>query len=830
MEALLLYSRSRDAALSGQPQIAVSLLERAIELDPYRFELRYDLGWAYVNAGGQDDSAIAAFEKAALLQPDSVDLQTELGRLNLAKGNLPAAIAHLRLATQTTGYNTDDGKAAIIDLFLARALKEAGYDRAALDCYGVLLRRFDHPSLAMQENSELGYLLQKPDALFVEIGELLEKHGEYADAIRAFQPAVDREPDNFDLQARFARDLALDEQRDAALEKAVDVVVRNRATPASMAVLRDVCLALHLDDGEVATLKKLSTNRPKDQAVLFALTDTLIANNRAPEAANLLESAWAKAPADIPLTRRLFAVDKQQDQIEAAARLLVHALAVNPDALHNYSTLWAELKRPGLANRLKITTLSAMQIPPGDESALQFWIALTAEDQGRTAVERSALEASIRKTPPFAPAFRAMLNLNWDRPEWSDAQKIQSAENLAAVAKSAGDAALAAELSGRSLVRQNKLPQAVEAFAQAVRLGDRSSEMLLAGINAGRSPGHDPQFEQMLWRLISDRPLYEDGYTTLFAYYADPDTGSLEQAMKVLSTWLVNDPQSISARVAQAQVDIQTEQTHDAEQDLARLFAEDPDDPDVFRVMRQFYTQTGRINELISKLEDERASHPRDTDVVSRLVLLYAGQKRNSEALRLLDATRNAVADDADLLYSLTPLYQELDQKQTADDVLQQVVQLDPAHAGACNDLGFEWADKGKNLPRAEELIRVAVSAEPDNEAFLDSMGWVLYKRGRFDDALHYLRQAIGPAAFPDPAVLDHLGDTLYRLSKTDEACKTWQLGLKGLGDPDETRDDQRQLRQQLQQKIKQAEAKKPVDVSPILSGVPARAERAGPG
>jgi len=144
-----------------------------------------------------------------------------------------------------------------------------------------------------------------------------------------------------------------------------------------------------------------------------------------------------------------------------------------------------------------------------------------------------------------------------------------------------------------------------------------------------------------------------------------------------------------------------------------------------------------------------------------------------------------AVAGDADLLYALTAWYAQLDQKQTVEDILQHVVQLDSNHAGACNDLGFEWADEGKNLPRAEALIRTAVLAEPDNESFLDSLGWVLYKRGNFGQAQKYLQQAIGPAAFPDPVVLDHLGDTLYRLAKIDEARQTWQRSLKGLGDGD---------------------------------------------
>jgi tetratricopeptide (TPR) repeat protein len=818
IQSLILYAQARDATVRGQTSTAIDALQKAIVLDPYRFQLRYDLGWACVNANSTDDSAISAFEKAALLEPDHLELQTELGRLYLAKSQYPDAVQHLRLATLTTEYSTDDGRAAVADFFLAKALKDSGYDRAALNQYTVLLRRFENPSLSLQQDPELAYLLEKPDSLFVQIGELLERHGEYAQAISAFEPAVQREPDNFELQSRFARDLALDGRRDPALQKAVALIVRDRATPQSLRVLQDVCDDLNLPDGEVNTLKQLSADRPGDQPVLFALVDTLTSNNRSAEARQLLESAWQKSPDDIALTRRLFAMDKNDGLIDSAARLLIHGLSVNPQALHNYAPLWAELMRLGQPNRLKLGQLMALTVVPTDEGARQYWIALTAEDAGRRAVERSALAASVHAAPAFAPAFRTLLDLDWARTDWSDGQKIDASNALIAAARSAGDSALSLELAGRSLVQQKKPSEAMDQFALALKAGGTSPDLLLVMAETGRGPGRDPLFEQVIWKIISDHPLYEDGYLALFQYYGNPDVGSAEQAMKVLSTWLISDPQSMTARLSQVQVDVQQGQSREAEDELSRLFTEDPDDPEVFRTMRQFYNQADRTNELIGKLENEHAAHPRDTDIVGRLVLLYSEQKRDAEAIRLLDTARAAVADDADLLYSLSFWYGQLNQKQSVEEILQQVVQLDPTHSGACNDLGFEWADEGKNLPTAEALIRTAVLQEPDNESFLDSLGWVLYKRGNFGEAQKYLLQAIGPSAFPDPVVLDHLGDTLYRLSKTDDARQTWQRSLQGLGDGDLDRAENRQLRLQLLQKIKQADAKKPVEVAPSKS------------
>jgi tetratricopeptide (TPR) repeat protein len=814
MDALMLYTQARDAMLRSDWQEAIGLLDRAIGLDPYQFDLRFDLGRVYVNAGNADESAIAAFEKAAILRPDRLDVQAELGRLYLGKSNLPAALLHLRLATQCPAYATDDTQAAGVDFYLGQALKNLGYDRAALDQFTHLLTRLENPSLALQQSGEMQYLLSRSDSLLEQIGEIFEKHRDFKDALKAFQPAVDREPDNFELQARYARDLALDGERDPALAHAVDLVVRNRASAASLQLLRDVCRDLKINDGVVGELRKLSKRRPADHAVLFALADTLVSKNRDTEAWDLLESSWEKNPADIPITRRLFALDRDQNQVEAAAALLIHALAANPDALQNYEPLWLELRRYGQTNRLGLVSLRLMKIPPDDEASRQVWLSVTAGVENRSTLQRTALQTAIQHTPPFAPAFRLLLERIFQRPDWNIQQKEVAVDELIGTARNSGDPSLGAELRGRWLMLQKQYPQAIDAFAPVLKTPGVAPQLLLAAAQANLLAGNDRVYEQMMWKIISEHPMFEEAYVDLDSHdAASNDPGAVGRQMKVISVWRGNDPQSFSARLAQAHIDASMGRNAEAAQEYSRLFEENPYEPNLFADMVGFFNQAGRLGELISKLEDARQSHSRDVDLASRLAGLYADQKRTAEAIRLLDTTRQAVADDADQLYFLAAAYSAMNQKATATEVLQQVLQLDPTHARACNDLGFQWADQGKNLPQAESLIRIAVASQPDNNQFLDSLGWVLYKRGNLEEAKKYLQLAAAPMMTPDPVVMNHLGDTLYRLSQAQAALSSWKQSLSSLGDETD-HVDQRQLRLQLLQKIRQAEAKKPVDLS----------------
>jgi len=195
--------------------------------------------------------------------------------------------------------------------------------------------------------------------------------------------------------------------------------------------------------------------------------------------------------------------------------------------------------------------------------------------------------------------------------------------------------------------------------------------------------------------------------------------------------------------------------------------------------------------------------------------------------VRVLDAVRTAASGDADLLYYIAGLYTRVGQKETTEQVLEQVVRTDPQHAPACNDLGYGWAEQGRNLTRAEALIRTAVEREPDNHSFLDSLGWVLYKRGRFQPAREALEGAVEAASFPDPVVLDHLGDVLYRLDLPTEAAAQWKRSNERIAKTPgaDERDDLRQLRLQLQQKLKQSEAGQPVSVSPVVEEPPKQAK-----
>jgi tetratricopeptide (TPR) repeat protein len=88
------------------------------------------------------------------------------------------------------------------------------------------------------------------------------------------------------------------------------------------------------------------------------------------------------------------------------------------------------------------------------------------------------------------------------------------------------------------------------------------------------------------------------------------------------------------------------------------------------------------------------------------------------------------------------------------------------------------WADHNMHLDEAEEAIKRALEIEPNNGSYLDSLGWVEFRKGKFDQALADLLRAAKNMDREDPVVFEHIGDTYLKLNRVQEALESWQKAL----------------------------------------------------
>jgi tetratricopeptide (TPR) repeat protein len=88
------------------------------------------------------------------------------------------------------------------------------------------------------------------------------------------------------------------------------------------------------------------------------------------------------------------------------------------------------------------------------------------------------------------------------------------------------------------------------------------------------------------------------------------------------------------------------------------------------------------------------------------------------------------------------------------------------------------WVDRNMNLDEAGVMIKKALEIEPDNGAYIDSLGWFYFKKGDYARALSELLHAADLINPPDPVVYEHIGDTYKSLGNTAQALTYWQKGL----------------------------------------------------
>ena len=213
----------------------------------------------------------------------------------------------------------------------------------------------------------------------------------------------------------------------------------------------------------------------------------------------------------------------------------------------------------------------------------------------------------------------------------------------------------------------------------------------------------------------------------------------------------------------------------------------------------------------------------RDTKLSCRLIRaqLLSQAERHEQAIAECQALLkeyNQPGDVHTIRSVLSAIYSAAHQYDKAEEQLLLILKDDPDDATANNDLGYLWADQNKKLDEAEKRIRraleldrrqrnslthVGLDSDRDNAAYVDSLGWVLFRKGDWTGARRELEKASSlPTGDDDPVVWDHLGDVYFRLKETDKAGGAWQKAIELYESGGRRRPDERyrEIKEKLQQ------------------------------
>jgi tetratricopeptide (TPR) repeat protein len=177
---------------------------------------------------------------------------------------------------------------------------------------------------------------------------------------------------------------------------------------------------------------------------------------------------------------------------------------------------------------------------------------------------------------------------------------------------------------------------------------------------------------------------------------------------------------------------------------------------------------------LLDEYAAKKQSEALDVEFAKAALLQDAGKA--TEAIALLQLALERYPEHPGVRYQIALIQDKAGQEREAVRSFESLLKIRPEDASLLNALGYSLADRNQKLPRAEQLIRKALEASPDNPAFLDSLGWVRFRRGDIPGALPPLERAY--RIFPDPEIASHWGELLWMSGKQAEARALWARSL----------------------------------------------------
>ncbi len=216
--------------------------------------------------------------------------------------------------------------------------------------------------------------------------------------------------------------------------------------------------------------------------------------------------------------------------------------------------------------------------------------------------------------------------------------------------------------------------------------------------------------------------------------------------------------------------------------------------------------------------------HQRVLELRQRMALILIGAKRYVEARNQLDDWLEGSADPAFKSAALRLLafcYRAEGNEDRATDIMAQVLADAPTDVLLNNDVAYAWIDKGVRLEEAERMIRYALGSRPQQGAYLDTYGWLRYKKGDFEGAIKWLNRSRASATGNDPVVHDHLGDAYWRAGRKAEAVEMWTKASELTSERDEDRPisaDERRVKETAQGKIDAADERQEPGIAPLAA------------
>ncbi len=200
--------------------------------------------------------------------------------------------------------------------------------------------------------------------------------------------------------------------------------------------------------------------------------------------------------------------------------------------------------------------------------------------------------------------------------------------------------------------------------------------------------------------------------------------------------------------------------------------------------------ELGRTEEAVAELRAMAAERPDRSDALMSLGRLLRFKERWVDAATAYDEAIARIGEPEQrhwrAFYARGIALERSKQWERSERDFLGALELEPDQPFVLNYLGYSWVDQGVYLDRALKMIERAVELQPNDGYIIDSLGWALYRLGKFEEGVTHLERAVELRP-DDPTINDHLGDAYWRVGRRVEARFQWRRALSLEPEEEET-------------------------------------------
>ncbi|WP_022853046.1 tetratricopeptide repeat protein [Thermodesulfatator atlanticus] len=490
----------------------------------------------------------------------------------------------------------------------------------------------------------------------------------------------------------------------------------------------------------------------------------------------------------------------QQNDIAQAQQALERVVKCDPKAVTPKKELLKIYAEKGLYNKAISLAQKILAQNPDDKETL-FFLAKLYWAQKREARAIETLERLLEKHPDYEEALSTLASIYLQRHDLNGAIKVF--ERL--VKKEPQNASIYLELA-RLYRRKGDFDKARTYYQKALELSHGKLRIVIEYGDFLEKIGAFKEAQKLYENALKQNPEQFHLYEALLRLYIGAgnfekalhtierleeiigpnprlllrkalillDLNRDQEALKILKEVVKKHPEDYTAKFY---LGVAFERVGQKEKAL-KIYKSIPPDADVFPLaIRRVAALTNDPQEIYHLFEKALQANPDNKELYRMAASIFNQLDACNLGISLLSEGLKKFPDDLDLATSYAILLVCEGKDEEILKVLEPFLEKYPDDPTLLNFVGYTLADLNRDLDRAEKYIKKALSLKPNDGYIVDSLAWVYYRKGKYEEALKEIERALSLSP-DDPIIHEHHGDILKALGLFKEACKAYQKAL----------------------------------------------------